>query len=94
MVHPKQVDSAIKKLSHWIETSPGGNDEEAASLFFLEEIIKVLEDPDNDEIDELNVLMIRLALFHMKDHKTGETVFDFWEVMILTMACLNQDEMN
>ena len=54
----------------------------------------MLRDPDNDEIDELNVLMIRLALFHMKDHESGEVVFNFWEVMILTMACLNQDEMN
>ena len=46
--------------------------------------------------------MIRLALFNMKDHTTGEKredqeqepLFDFWEVMLLTMACLNQDEMN
>ena len=30
----------------------------------------------------------------MKDHKTNEQVFDFWEVTALTMACLSQDEMN
>ena len=40
----KVIDSAIKKLSNWIEGSPG-DDEEAASLYFLEEILNVLRDP-------------------------------------------------
>ena len=41
---PARVDSAIRKLSRWIETSPGGgNDEEAANLFFLEQILDVLK---------------------------------------------------
>ena len=88
------VENAIKKLSHWIESTPGQNDEEAANLYFLNQILAVLNDKDNDLIDELNVLMIRLALFRMKDHKTNEQVFDFWEVTALTMACLSQDEMN
>ena len=87
------IESAIKKLSNWIETAPGDN-EEAAGMYFLNEIIKVLEDPQNDEIDELNVLMFRLALFNMKDHVSNKTVFNFWEVMTLTMACLDITEMN
>ena len=70
------IESAIKKLSNWIETAPGDN-EEAAGMYFLNEIIKVLEDPQNDEIDELNVLMFRLALFNMKDHVSNKTVFNF-----------------
>lgn len=94
ILSPALVDSAIKKLSHWIESSSDGNDEEAASLYFLEQIMAVLNDPQNDELDELNVLMIRLALFNMKDHVTQEPVFDFFEVMMLTMAFLDQDEMN
>ena len=88
------VDSAIQKLSHWIENAPGQNDEEAANLYFLEQILEVLDDEENDEIDELNVLIIRLSLFRMKDHETNEPVFGFWEVLALTMACLSQDEMN
>ena len=86
---PAVVDSAIKKLSNWIETAPGQNDEEAANLFFLEQILEVLDDPENDEIDELNVLIIRLSLLRMKDHETNEEVFNFWEVLALTIACLN-----
>ena len=94
VVDDATIDSAIKKLSNWIETTPGGNDEEAAQLYLLQEILKVLNDEQNAKISELNVLMLRLALFNMKDHKTGEAVFAFWEVMMLTMASLNQDEMN
>ena len=86
---PAVVDSAIKKLSNWIETAPSQNDEEAANLFFLEQILEVLDDPENDEIDELNVLIIRLSLLRMKDHETNEEVFNFWEVLALTIACLN-----
>ena len=88
------IENTVKKLSNWIETAPGQNDEEAANLFFLNQILAVLNDKDNDLIDELNVLIIRLALFRIKDHKTNEQVFNFWEVTVLTMACLSQDEMN
>ena len=41
---PAVVDEAIKKLSNWIETAPGQNDEEAANLFFLNQILDVLND--------------------------------------------------
>ena len=79
IMDPAVVDEAIKKLSNWIETAPGQNDEEAANLFFLNQILDVLNDEQNKDIDELNVLMIRLALFNMKDHKqTEENVFNFW----------------
>ena len=89
-MNKKTLDSAIKKLSNWIENSPGQNDEEAASMYFLQNIVAVLEDEQNDEIDELNVLMIRLALFNMKTHDDEtKNVFNFWEVLILTLACLN-----
>ena len=67
LMDPKTIDSAVEKLSKWIESSPG-NDEEAARLYFLRQLLDVLEDPQNDEIEELNVLMTRLALFNMKDH--------------------------
>ena len=66
------IENTVKKLSNWIETAPGQNDEEAANLFFLNQILAVLNDKDNDLIDELNVLIIRLALFRIKDHKTNE----------------------
>ena len=94
MITKQVVFGAIEKLSNWIETTPQGNDEEAANLYFLQQILSVLNDKDNDKIDELNVLMIRLALLRMKDHKSQEPVFSFWEVQVLTLACLSQDEMN
>ena len=36
ILNKKVVDNAIKKLSNWIETTPQGNDEEAANMYFLQ----------------------------------------------------------
>jgi hypothetical protein len=93
LMDPKLIDSAVKKLSDWIESSPG-NDEEAARLYFLQQLMDVLNDPQNDELDEVNVLMSRLAFYNMKDHETNEPVFNFFEVLCLTCLCLDQAEMN
>ena len=93
LLDPKRIKKCVSKLQKWMQSFTG-DDEEGVFQYLQKAMIDAFDNhAENLGLTETNALIFRYAFFTIND-ENQETLFDLFELLILTFVLTEQDGFN
>ena len=85
----KNIKSAFSKLKQWFDAFEG-NEEEAGVAYITKKVAAVMDDPENNDVTEMNVLMFKYVFISAKG-EDDSPLFNLYELMIIYLSLTERD---